>query len=292
MRRYAIEDSRSETIRKACAQAWPHTWPVGARDRAAASSAVHQWIRSHVKYVEGATLVPWRKKEDAAEDQVLIRPVDLLAMTDPQGDCAVFSMLAAAMLARIGIPHLAYKTVKADPEYPDQYSHVYVIADGLPIDASHGPRAGWEVTQYQPIAGAALWPLEKQMIIPLAELDYSLSDSELSSLAQDINPTLAPGVLSQMSIPPPMISTSPTSGWLSVLNTGINDAAKILGTRYAVPQYAGSLSPGMSVRNANGTITQAAPGMAISSGGGSSLLLIGGIGLAALLAIATMGRKN
>jgi len=57
------------------------------------------------------TAAPIAKQPELAE--VLIRPVDLLAMRTPSGDCDDFSMLAAAMLRALGI-RASFKTAAAD----------------------------------------------------------------------------------------------------------------------------------------------------------------------------------
>jgi hypothetical protein len=80
-------------------------------------------------------------------DQTLIPPASLLAMSDPEGDCPQFSMLATAMLTVLCIPSW-FKTIAADPEYPRTFSHVYNVVDVdgqiMPFDSSHGPEPGAE----------------------------------------------------------------------------------------------------------------------------------------------------
>jgi hypothetical protein len=262
MRQYAIEDSRSPIVRRAALAASS----AGADPRA----AVHEWIRGHVRYAPGESFVPWRP--DPESDQVLIRPVDLLTMPEPAGDCAVFSMLAAAMLRALGI-ECSYKTVKADPEHPGQFSHVYVIAGDLAIDASHGPYPGWEVTQTQPVTGAALWPLDKGSMHRLAGVDMTGWDPEFAAQYALYNADPA---------------TPAGFDWRSLLNSGISDAASILGTRYAVPQ----LSPGQTIRTPGSFMTQLPEGVGAvqpSSGNMGLLLGVAALGLVALL---VMGNRR
>jgi hypothetical protein len=88
--------------------------------------------------------------------EVIVRPLDMARYIDQAkaiGDCDDFSMYAAALLESQGIP-CGFVTVAADPRDPSQYSHVYVVAYPrdefgrrvrVPIDASHGDVAGWEV---------------------------------------------------------------------------------------------------------------------------------------------------
>jgi hypothetical protein len=106
------------------------------------------------------------------------------------------------------------------------------------------------------------------------------------------------GVDTSTDYDPGTLSTWPGTGgptgnvgfnWQGLLTTGFNDAAKILGTRYAVPQ----LNAGQYIQSGpNGTVMyQQQPGSTgfpggLTSGSGSSMgmLLIAGIGLVALFA--------
>jgi hypothetical protein len=97
--------------------------------------------------------------------EVLIRPVDAVLLSQHNGakspgDCDCFSMLVAAALAARDVP-CAFVTVAADPNSPDSWSHVYVVAwpgtaHRCAIDASHGPYAGWEAPG---TASYREWPL-------------------------------------------------------------------------------------------------------------------------------------
>lgn len=153
MSKFAIEDSRNELVRRAAAAA------IAAFPGRPHTHAVWGWIREHVRFEPDADLArPFAADADSAE--VLVRPVDLLTMPKPAGDCDDFSMLAAAILRALGIDS-SFKTVAADPADPAAYSHVYVIAgDGTALDVSHGPYPGWEV---QPLGKSRVWPLEKPM---------------------------------------------------------------------------------------------------------------------------------
>jgi hypothetical protein len=156
MAQYAREDSRSPIVRRAAAEA------AGlAEDNSAGAIAVAvwRWIRTRVRFqLDSTTAAPVTSTPDQAE--LLIRPVDLLTMPQPAGDCDDQSMLCAAMLRALGIDS-AYKTVAADPSAPDLYSHVYVVADtpegGIALDCSHGPKPGWEV---QPAGKTRTWRIE------------------------------------------------------------------------------------------------------------------------------------
>lgn len=92
-------------------------------------------------------LQAWLGKAD--ELQLLIEPAAVLKMADPKGDCAVYTTLICALLTVAGVGW-EIVTVAVDPHQPDIFSHVYpraILADGqrLPLDASHGKFAGWEV---------------------------------------------------------------------------------------------------------------------------------------------------
>ncbi len=159
MAHYAKEDSRSPIVRRAAAEAAAGTQ---AADPAAVADAVFRWIQKRIRFqLDQQTAAPvWA---DAAATEVLIRPVDLLTMPRPAGDCDDFSMLCASMLRALGI-ETSFKTVAADPGSPHQFSHVYVIAHtpkgDLSLDTSHGPHAGWEV---QTAGKTRTWKVEDAM---------------------------------------------------------------------------------------------------------------------------------
>lgn len=121
---------------------------VRAAAHEAAIQGVHAWVRRRVRLIQDAELarpVPGANPDSA---EVLVRPADLLRMRLPAGDCDDHAMLAASMLAALGIPS-QLRTIAADPTDPDSYSHVYLMvrpAGGppVPLDASHGPTPGWQ----------------------------------------------------------------------------------------------------------------------------------------------------
>jgi Transglutaminase-like superfamily len=103
--------------------------------------AVFWWLKKHIRYVPTPGTNP-------LVDQTLIPPATLLSMPDPEGDCPQFSMLAAAMLRVCCVPS-QFKTIAADADYPETFSHIYnVVQIGpgqfLPFDASNGPEPGAE----------------------------------------------------------------------------------------------------------------------------------------------------
>lgn len=244
MAEYARQDSASPIIRRAA-----HAATATARDARSQAAAIHQWIRAHVKFTEDAELAAGLS--GAPEDaEVLIRPVDLLTMSQPQGDCDDFSMLCAAMLRALGIA-AHFKTVAAAADSPD-YSHVYVVAqlpagELLALDCSHGPYPGWEV---EPQGKTRLWPVEDTHMM-----------RALGRLGDD---------------------DSGTNYW-DVIQTGLEQAGGILGTRYAVPQT----SPGQTIRLPNGTVaTQLPYGVtAAASSMSSTFIVVAVIGLVAVLVL-------
>jgi len=139
MDEYATADAAHPTVRRAAAAAlaeYPNLDPP---------AAVWHWARRHVHLVRDSELA--RDLEGIPEDaEVLVRPVDLLAMPEPAGDCDDWAMLIASMLRALQVP-ARFRTVAESPAGP--YTHVYVIADyagrEIPLD-SHGPYVGWELS--------------------------------------------------------------------------------------------------------------------------------------------------
>ena len=90
-----------------------------------------------------------KRKPDIIE--VLIRPVDQWLLIKLRGigvgDCDCFHMYGACLLWALGIP-CSLVTVSADPERPNEFSHVYLASywNGVrfPLDISHGDYPGWE----------------------------------------------------------------------------------------------------------------------------------------------------
>ncbi|MBZ5580908.1 MAG: transglutaminase-like domain-containing protein [Acidobacteriia bacterium] len=246
------EDSRSPIVRRAA-----HEAIAGAAgDPRGQAAAIHGWIRRHVRFVQDATLAGFSDDPDQAE--VLIRPVDLLTMPQPKGDCDDFSMLAAAMLRSVGIDS-AFKTVAAESGNPN-YSHVYVLAllpDGqTPLDASHGPTLGWEVTAQ---GKSRLWPLDE------AQMNRTLSGLGVDWTAVE-----------------------------SIAGKALDTTSKILIPRLAVPQ----LNPGQYVQQGNqvmyqqpaGTSPLAFPGVQLGSNTGlGTIVLLGAAAVGLLLLVTRKG---
>lgn len=114
--------------------------------------AIYWYLKRRIRYVPIPGTSP-------LVDQTLIPPASLLAMPDPEADCPQFSMLASAMLRVCCVPS-HFKTIAADPAYPDTYSHVYNVVEiengrFLPFDSSNGPEPGAE---YSSPSKSRVWP--------------------------------------------------------------------------------------------------------------------------------------
>lgn len=113
-----------------------------------------QHVKSKISFVDDSRLTGVLKddKPNAPFVEALIRPRDMIEMCrnggcQRVGDCDDFSMMMAALLSHEGVK-CKFATIAADQAAPERFSHVYVVAypDGerVPLDASHGPNAGWE----------------------------------------------------------------------------------------------------------------------------------------------------
>lgn len=105
------------------------------------AKAIFWWLKRTIRYVP-------TPGTSVNVDQTLIAPSAMLAMQDPEGDCPQFSMLAAAMF-RICCVTCLFKTIAAEPAFPNLFSHVYnvvEVAPGtfMPFDSSNGPAPGAE----------------------------------------------------------------------------------------------------------------------------------------------------
>lgn len=100
--------------------------------------AIHEFVRDRIRWTR-----------DARKHETLCWPGRTLMIG--AGDCDDKSMLEASMLLMVGFPGVAFKAIAANPEIPDQYTHVYIIADPLgrgkwiPSDPTvSGAKLGWE----------------------------------------------------------------------------------------------------------------------------------------------------
>ncbi len=127
----------------------PFTAGAGDGRRAAAiAESVWLWAKFYLRFVHHSRMI-WDRLRERDQWQLLISPDALVQMRPMKGDCAVYSSLIAAMLQALGVPW-EFETLAVDPEQPEVYSHVFVLAvmpDGsrVPLDASHGDYPGWQV---------------------------------------------------------------------------------------------------------------------------------------------------
>lgn len=132
---------------------------------------VFWWTKSNVRLVEDEWTLVDHLGHDKNElllgngKELLISPAYLLLQDKSmrQGDCDDFSMLAATLLIRLGVPraNIRFTTIASDGLAPENFTHVYVKVqreDGayIPLDCSHGSYPGWETKE---VYNEMLWPV-------------------------------------------------------------------------------------------------------------------------------------
>ena len=153
MRRRVFEDSQVPWFRDRATQI------IGRGSESDKVAAAHAHTRNTIRFQqdeESGAGIRGLGLPTAEIVEVIVRPADMARYVDAGqaiGDCDDFSMYVAALCESQGIP-CGFVTVAADPRDPSQYSHVYAVAYPkdefgrrvrVPIDASHGEYAGWEV---------------------------------------------------------------------------------------------------------------------------------------------------
>jgi transglutaminase-like putative cysteine protease len=114
MRRLAIAGSKDLAVRQAAIAALDRAHTPD-HDPGAAVSAVYEFVRA-------LRFVP-----DPVRTQAIQSPRATLMLR--AGNCAQRATLLAAMLLSIGIPaQLTFRVIAANPRFPRQFSHVYVMA--------------------------------------------------------------------------------------------------------------------------------------------------------------------
>ena len=305
MRCYALEDSAAAEI-----QTLAYMATEGSNSQRESAERIHAFIRQAVRFQNDAdTARPFAIDPEQAE--VLIRPVDLIRMPQPAGDCDDFSMLAAAMLAALNID-CSFKTVACEKSDPDTYSHVYVVAyvDGgqrLPLDCSHGQYPGWEVkatgrqkewkvsnnlmmrnlSGYDPVDGS--YTPDTPDPSSTVTLNLPIFGANAPSPAQVAATTAAQSASSS--------STAPAFDFNSLAQTLTKATAGILTANYGQPQ----LPVGTYIQTANGvmyrqpagaaSLNPVGAGLPLTTGGSSSLLMIGAVLAVVVIVISMSSHK-
>lgn len=211
------------------------------------------WVKQNVRFVPDAKIARLAGLPDDTE--VLIRPVDLITMRDPQGDCDDFSMLTACLGLASG-RRVALKTIAAAAD-PNYYTHVYALVeddDGTfrPMDTSHGPYPGWEAI---PTGKTRVWPIDQSALSGGSSFMHNLSAID----------------------------------WGAIVGKSVDAASNIFTARFAVPPV------GTTIQTPQGVVTRpyqgdplTFPGVSISTpGNGSVLWIVGGV-LVAVIALSTL----
>ncbi len=152
MQAIAVEDSTSPQVSAAT-----HGALIGATGstRREIAEAIYHWICGRVKFRSDDPVLCALLGLDNELD-LLIRPARLLTMKRPAEDCDGFTMLCCSMLLASGVP-CEIITIKADPDDPTRFSHVYcqaILEDGRALimdcsqGAQHGFPIGWEAPEY------------------------------------------------------------------------------------------------------------------------------------------------
>lgn len=167
MRRLASDDALTPQIQAAAAIA-----THGARTEREAAQGIFNYMKARVRFRDDATAArPLSGVLEPEDAEILIRPVDLLQMERPQGDCDDFAMSTAALLIAAGI-RPQFVTIAADPASAN-YSHVFTRAHlpGGPIamDTSHGRYMGW---QARPTGKSKTWEFADMRQPSLGAIDW------------------------------------------------------------------------------------------------------------------------
>jgi hypothetical protein len=292
---------------------WAHAkdavakWGRGRRGSRAVMWAAWWWAKYHIRFTHHEDMLRvWLNETDQLQ---LLVPPDVLVKLVPLGDCAIFSMLVATFLEIFGVPW-EFVTVKANPEAPSLYSHVYVrgiTEDGVHVglDASHGKYPGWEVPpahrfgtqawdgQARPVPdqGSQYRGLGQYRRRGFRGLGQDPTDTGIVPLPLDTNPGGVYGGQATFPVQPIYSTPSPTAGFnwsqtiANLLNAGVNLAGRVV-----APTTTYTVGP-------NGQVTYTTPGSApppgaiLPSGGSSSLLMWGGLALVAVLVVSSLGKR-
>ena len=116
----------------------------------AIAESIWWWVKHSMTFVHHSKQIfRWLGEKDQL--QLLIEPSVVVRMKDPEGDCAIYSMLICSMLEALGV-QWELETLSTNPTAPEIYNHVFlraVLPDGrrLDLDCSHGKYPGWRVPE-------------------------------------------------------------------------------------------------------------------------------------------------
>ena len=109
------------------------------------------WAKHYLRFKHhGSMFEAWSSDlgDPRTKLQLLIAPDVLVRMSRMEGDCAIYTMMLAAMLESLGLKWEII-TAAVDRGQPEIFSHVWprvVLPVGSePLDASHGKYPGWQV---------------------------------------------------------------------------------------------------------------------------------------------------
>jgi hypothetical protein len=109
------------------------------------------WCKHYLRFKHhGSMFEAWSADlgDPRTKLQLLIAPDVLVRMSRMEGDCAIYTMMLAAMLESLGL-RWEIVTAAVDRGQPDIFSHVWprvVLPGGAEsLDASHGKYPGWQV---------------------------------------------------------------------------------------------------------------------------------------------------
>lgn len=154
--RRVVWESLNHSSAQAVGQVITSTLPSTASDEDVAR-ACYWWVKNHITLREDEDTLRTDFDIDPGIEgkELLLSPAYVLSLPTGTavGDCDDFSTTLATLMMRLGIPHqhIFFCTVAADHRQPNAFSHVYLtmqLAKGgaLPLDCSHGPIPGWEVS--------------------------------------------------------------------------------------------------------------------------------------------------
>ena len=297
-----ISEAAQDALVRFSALVGDSTSPAGKAE------CVWWWVKHALKFVHHKKLFKLWHAGDGQELQLLISPDTLLHMEKPRGDCAVFTTLICAMLDSLAVPW-DIVTLATERESPEIFSHVYpraLLGNGIciPLDASHGKYPGWEVPKRRQFS-RQVWNRNGE---PIADMDSGFrglhdmnwdndGGNGMAGLGQD------PSVDGDVTYTETTTTTdsgggsnssAPTAAELALLNSGMSLVGKIVAptTTYTGPGGVSLTTPtGSPTANSLSALLGGNLLGTTGTGVSSSVLLLGGLALGAVLLISMMGKK-